>query len=532
VTILGLDILTILVFLPLAGAVAILLAPKKGDAPKWIALVTTIVTFVVSVPLFFRFDPAITAMQFTFSVPWIEHFGIRYAVGIDGVSLFMVLLTTFLMPITVLSTWTSVKDRVAEFQIMLLLLTTGMIGVFVALDFFLFYVFWEAMLIPMYFLIGIWGGARRIYAAVKFFLYTMVGSLLMLVAIAVMIWVTRDPLGGYSFDIVAMYDKSIPAHLHLWLFLAFALAFAIKVPMFPFHTWLPDAHVEAPTAGSVILAGVLLKMGTYGFLRFCLPLFPGVALDVVPWMALLAVIGIIYGALVATVQKDVKKLVAYSSVSHLGFVMLGIFAFTVEGVAGGVVQMVNHGLSTGALFLLVGMIYDRRHTRLIVDFGGIVKVMPAFSALLMVITLASIGLPGLNGFVGEFLILLGAWKSTEIARVYAILAASGVILAAVYMLWMYQRVVFGKITNPENERLKDLSLREWVILTPLVVGCFWIGLYPAPLLDRIEPTVEALLRDRVGVEVSIHEPGHAEVLDGEAAAGGEPVAASTVEVTR
>jgi NADH-quinone oxidoreductase subunit M len=531
VTVLGVDILTFLVFFPLLGAIGILLAPKKGDAPKWISLVTTLVTFAVSVPLFLRFDPANTGMQFAVSVPWIDQFGIRYAVGIDGVSLFMVLLTTFIMPLTVLSSWTSIKDRVAEFQIMLLLLTTGMIGVFVALDFFLFYVFWEAMLIPMYFLIGIWGGTRRIYAAVKFFLYTMVGSLLMLVAIAVMIWVTRDPLGGYSFDIVAMYDKSIPAHLHLWLFLAFALAFAIKVPMFPFHTWLPDAHVEAPTAGSVILAGVLLKMGTYGFLRFCLPLFPEVSLQVVPWMALLAVIGIIYGALVATVQKDVKKLVAYSSVSHLGFVMLGIFAFTVEGVSGGVVQMVNHGLSTGALFLLVGMIYDRRHTRLIVDFGGIVKVMPAFSALLLIITLASIGLPGLNGFVGEFLILLGAWKSPEIARVYVVLAATGVILAAVYMLWMYQRVIFGTITNPENERLQDLTLREWVVLAPLVAGCFWIGLYPAPLLDRIEPTVEALLRDRVGVELPHPDRGHAEIIEVIPGDAKRSVAASTVEVT-
>lgn len=492
----GIDVLTTLIFLPVVGALVLLVLPRNDSWARWIALGTTSLTFVLSVPLFFSFDTGVTTMQFTKSVPWIESFGIAYSVGIDGISLFMVLLTTLLMPLCVLAAW-KIGDRVKEFMIMMLLLETGMLGVFCALDLFLFYVFWEAMLIPMYFLIGVWGGKRRIYAAVKFFLYTMIGSLLMLVAIAVIVWVTRDPLGGYSFDLVSLYDKAIPHHLHLWLFLAFGLAFAIKVPMWPFHTWLPDAHVEAPTAGSVILAGVLLKMGTYGFLRFSLPLFPELSIEAVPWMMLLSVIGIVYGALVAFVQPDVKKLVAYSSVSHLGFVMLGIFAMTIEGVSGGIVQMINHGLSTGALFLLVGVVYDRRHTRLIDDFGGLARVMPAFSVVMLVITLASIGLPGLNGFVGEFLILLGAFTSPVASRVYAIIAATGVILAAIYMLSMVQRVVFGKVTHEENRHLPDLSVREWVTLLPLVIGCFWIGLYPKPVLDRVEPTVTALLEERV-----------------------------------
>jgi NADH-quinone oxidoreductase subunit M len=497
VNVLGLDILTLLIFLPAFGALLVMLAPK--GVARSLALGISLLEFALSVPLFFRFDAANPAMQFVMRKGWIEPFGVEYAVGIDGISLFMVLLTTLLLPICILSAWDSITDRVKGFMGMLLLLETGMLGVFCALDFFLFYVFWEAMLIPMYFVIGIWGGSDRIYAAVKFFLYTMVGSLLMLVAIAVMVWVTRDPLGGMSFDIVAMYDKSLPAHLHIWLFLAFALAFAIKVPMWPFHTWLPDAHVQAPTAGSIILAGVLLKMGTYGFLRFNLPLFPDVTQQMVPWMMGLAVIGIIYGALVAMVQPDIKKLVAYSSVSHLGFVMLGIFALNLQGVTGGLLQMINHGLSTGALFLLVGMIYDRRHTREISQFGGIAKVMPAFSAMFLIITLASIGLPGLNGFVGEFLVLLGAFTSTHASRVFAVLAATGVILAAVYMLWMYQRVVFGEITRDENRSLVDLNLREWAAILPLVLGCFWLGLYPKPIIDRIEPTVRALLENQVGV---------------------------------
>ncbi len=488
----GVDILTFLIFFPVAGAALVMLMPGRNGAIRLAALVLTVVEFAVSLLLYFRFDPASGAMQFEIAVPWIDPFGIAYHVGVDGISLFMVLLTTFLTPLCVLASWRSIDDRVKEYMLMFLLLEAGMIGVFCALDLFLFYVFWEAMLIPMYFIIGIWGGPRRIYAAVKFFLYTMLGSLLMLVAIAALVWFTRDPLGNYSFDLLSLYDKAIPRELHLWLFLAFALAFAIKVPMWPFHTWLPDAHVEAPTAGSVILAGVLLKMGTYGFIRFCLPLFPQVSLQMVPWMATLAVIGIIYGALVAMVQPDVKKLVAYSSVSHLGFVMLGIFALNVEGLAGGLVQMLNHGLSTGALFLLVGMIYDRRHTRMIDDYGGLAKVLPAYSTLFMIIMLASIGLPGLNGFVGEFLILLGAFTSDVGIRVFAILAATGVILAAVYMLWMYQRVVFGGVRHEENRALKDLSVREWVILLPIVIACFWIGLYPKAVLNRVEPTVRAL----------------------------------------
>jgi len=490
--VLGIDILTFLIFFPIAGALLLLILPRRDEVTRLVALGLATIEFVASLPLYFAFDTTSAEMQFTKVVPWIESFGIAYRVGIDGISLFMVLLTTLLTALCVLSAWRSITDRVKEFMMMMLLLEAGMIGVFCALDLFLFYVFWEAMLIPMYFLIGVWGGPRRVYAAVKFFLYTMLGSLLMLVAIAVIIWVTRDPLGRISFDLLALYDKAIPRDMHIWLFLAFALAFAIKVPMWPFHTWLPDAHVEAPTAGSVILAGVLLKMGTYAFLRICLPMFPQVTLEVVPWMATLAVIGIIYGALVAMVQPDVKKLVAYSSVSHLGFVMLGIFSLNVEGISGGIMQMINHGLSTGALFLLVGIIYDRRHTRMIADFGGLAKVIPAFSAVFMVILLSSIGLPGLNGFIGEFLIILGAFTSPAAARIYAILAATGVILAAVYMLWMYQRVVFGEVTHEENRGLADLSIREWIVLIPIVASCFWIGLYPNALLSRIEPSVKAL----------------------------------------
>jgi len=486
------DILSFLIFFPVIGALALLVTPK-GAPLKWVTLFTTLVTFVASLWLFFGFEVGQPGMQFYKVSSWIPSFGVFYRLGVDGISVFMVLLTTFLMPLCVLSSWESVTDRLRGYLIMLLLLEAGMIGVFCALDFFLFYVFWEAMLIPMYFLIGVWGGPRRIYAAVKFFLYTMLGSLLMLVAIAVLVWMTRDSVGRYSFDIVAMYDKPVPAHLHLWLFLAFALAFAIKVPMWPFHTWLPDAHVEAPTAGSVILAGVLLKMGAYGFLRFCLPLFPHVSVQMVPWMMGLAVIGVIYGALVAMVQKDVKKLVAYSSVSHLGFVMLGIFAFNVEGLGGAVVQMINHGLSTGALFLLVGMIYDRRHTRTITDFGGLASVMPSFSTLFVIVTLSSIGLPGLNGFVGEFPILLGAFTSPVASRVFAVLASTGVILAAVYMLWMVQRVLYGKVTHEANRSLVDLGRREWIVLAPVVAACFWIGIYPTPVMSRIEPSVRALL---------------------------------------
>ena len=489
-------ILTWLVFLPVAGALPILVMP--ADKPGWTrgwTLLLTLATFALSLRLWFQFDGASAAMQFTQQLPWIPALGINYTVGVDGISLLMVLLTTFIMPLSVLGGWSAVAERVKGYHFFLLMLQAGMMGVFVAGDLFLFYVFWEAMLIPMYFLIGIWGGRRRIYAAVKFFIYTMVGSVLMLAAILYLVVHHHQITGIWTFDLAAMASTPLIGRPQLLACLAFTLAFAIKVPLFPLHTWLPDAHVEAPTAGSVILAGVLLKMGTYGFLRFCLPYFPDAVAAITPWMMWLAVIGIIYGALVAMVQSDVKKLVAYSSVSHLGFVVLGIFAMNAQGMSGGILQMLGHGLSTGALFLLVGMIYERRHTREIADFGGLARVMPLFSFFFLLTTFASIGLPGLNGFVGEFLILLGVFKTSKL---FAALAATGVILGAVYMLWMVQRVFFGPITHEENRGLRDLLPREWIILLPLAALMLWIGLYPKPFLSRIETSVEALLASQVG----------------------------------
>jgi NADH-quinone oxidoreductase subunit M len=402
----------------------------------------------------------------------------------------MVLLTTFLTPIVILSSWNSIKKGVKGYLISMLILETGVLGVFVSLDLFMFYVFWEVMLIPMCFIIGIWGGQNRIYAAIKFVLYTIVGSLLMLVAILALYFYHGGLTGDYTFDLLKLQQMNIPLGYQTWMFLAFGLSFAIKVPIFPFHTWLPDAHVEAPTGGSVILAGVLLKLGTYGFLRFCLPFFPNAVEQFTPLILTLGVIGIIYGALVAMVQPDMKKLVAYSSVSHLGFVMLGIFAMNNQGIQGGLMQMLNHGLSTGALFLLVGMIYDRRHTRAIADFGGLAKQLPVFASFFMIATLSSIGLPGLNGFIGEYLVLLGTFMSH---RVYAILAASGVILAAVYMLLMFQRVMFGKLENEENKKLPDLSAREIAVLAPIAVFIILIGVYPTPFLKKMEPSVNALI---------------------------------------
>jgi NADH-quinone oxidoreductase subunit M len=411
---------------------------------------------------------------------------ISYRVGIDGMSLLLVVLTTFLTPIALLSSWDSITIRLKEYVIFMLFLEVGMLGVFVAVDLFLFYVFWEAMLIPMYFIIGIWGGHDKIYAAIKFFLYTMAGSLLMLIAI---LWLgyyaSTLPGGHFTTNLSTLYQiaPSIPHNVQAWMFLAFTVSFAIKVPLFPFHTWLPDAHVQAPTAGSVILAGVLLKMGTYGLLRFCLPLFPQASFEFTPLVSTLAVIGIVYGALVAMVQTDIKKLVAYSSVSHLGFVVLGIFSMTEEGIQGSMIQMINHGLSTGALFLIVGMLYDRRHTREISQFGGLSKQMPIFATFFMIVMLSSIGLPGLNGFVGEFLILLGSFKSAFLgSHVYTIVAATGVIFAAVYMLWMFQRVMFGQLLNTANQSLLDLSKREIGVLLPIVIFIVWIGVYPAPFL--------------------------------------------------
>jgi NADH-quinone oxidoreductase subunit M len=487
------NLLSIVTLLPLAGAIIILFLPKEGkNAVRSVAMVASVLDFLVSIILFFRFQLGTSAMQFVERYEWISSLGISYHLGIDGISLFLVLLTTFLTPLCVLGSWKSIQERVKEYMFFMLFLEVGMIGVFVSLDLFLFYVFWEVMLVPMYFLIGVWGGPRRIYAAVKFFLYTMFGSVLMLVAILYMYFNITDPsTGKRTFDLlVIMQQIDFPLNVQMWLFGAFGLAFAIKVPMFPFHTWLPDAHVEAPTAGSVILAGVLLKMGTYGFLRFCLPLFPKATLEYVPLISVLAIIGIIYGALVSLVQKDMKKLVAFSSVSHLGFVMLGLFALNVNGVSGGLIQMVNHGLSTGALFFIVGVVYDRRHTRMIKDYGGLAKVMPFYATVFMIVALSSVGLPGLNGFIGEFLVLVGTFQANV---TYAVVAATGVILAVCYLLWMYQRVMFGKVTHDENKNLPDLSLREKVIFVPLVVMIIWIGVYPSPFLNRMEPSVKRVV---------------------------------------
>ena len=482
-------ILSILLALPLLGACAVMLLPRhSGAAVKITGLLFSGIAFALSVWMFVVFDEAQPAMQFVEYVSWIPALDIGYSVGIDGISLLLVVLTTFLTPIALLASWDSVKDRLKGFVALMLLLEVGTLGVFVALDLFLFYVFWEFMLIPMYFIIGIWGGADRVYAAVKFFLFTMAGSLLMLVAI---IWLgyyaSTLPGGHFTTNLLTLYSVApgIPFAIQSWMFLAFTLSFAIKIPLFPLHTWLPDAHVQAPTAGSVILAGVLLKMGTYGLLRFSIPLFPDATFTYLPYLAILAVIGIVYGALVSWVQPDLKKLVAYSSVSHLGFVVLGLLALNEEGVQGGVLQMVNHGLSTGALFLLVGMIYDRRHTRMIKDYGGLARIMPVYATMFMIVMLSSVGLPGLNGFVGEFLILVGAFTSQVLGSPwYAVAGATGVILAAVYLLWSYQRVFFGRVENPDNKGLRDLSLREWCVLVPVIIVIGWIGVYPKTFLDK------------------------------------------------
>jgi NADH-quinone oxidoreductase subunit M len=485
-------LLTAVTFLPAAGAVAVALVPRRlARAHRVLGLVIALATLALSLPLWFAFDGARADFQFAELYRWMPTLGVSYHVGIDGISLLLVLLTTFLTPLALASAWHAIEDRTKEFVITMLLLETGMLGVFVSLDLFLFFVFWEAMLIPMYLIIGVWGGGNRIYAAVKFVLYTMVGSALMLVAILALYYQHGAATGTYTFDLPALARWVLPpGTAQNLMFLAFALAFAIKVPLFPFHTWLPDAHVEAPTAGSVILAGVLLKMGTYGFLRFCLPLFPDATVTFAPLVFALAVVGIVYGALVSTVQPDLKKLVAYSSVSHLGFVMLGLFTLNQQGLVGGVIQMVNHGLSTGALFLMVGMIYERRHTRLIVEFGGLWKVIPAFSVLFLVVVLSSLGLPGLNGFVGEFLVLVGAF---QVSPWLAALATTGIIFAAVYLLWMYQRVVFGEITREENRRLTDLSPREWAVLAPVLLFIVWIGVYPTAFTGKTEATIAALL---------------------------------------
>lgn len=480
--------LLLLTLFPLVGVIAIaLMKPEQKNAIRWVALLTGLVTFVISLWVLSRFDPNNPDLQMVFNPPWSAVGGnlqISFGLGVDGISLLMVLLTALLTPISILSTWDGVQERVKGFMLFFLALEVGMLGVFLATDLVLFFVFWEFTLVPMYFLIGMWGGERRVYAAIKFFLFTMAGSVLMLLAI---IYMGLRAGSFYLPDLVAQRETFVNASL--WLWLAFAAAFAIKVPMWPFHTWLPDAHVEAPTAGSVILAGVLLKMGTYGFLRFNLPLFPEVSVQAAPWMAALAVIGIIYGAFVSYSQRDMKKLVAYSSVSHLGFVMLGIFALNQQGISGAVLQMVNHGLSTGALFLIVGMLYERRHTREMAAFGGVWKIMPLLGALALIVTLSSVGLPGLNGFVGEFTILVGAFGSQAIGSPwFAGVATIGVILAAVYLFFMFEKVFLGEVANEETRKLRDINLREVLVLLPLLALIFWIGLYPRPFLDLINPT--------------------------------------------
>ncbi|HKQ09291.1 MAG TPA: NADH-quinone oxidoreductase subunit M [Blastocatellia bacterium] len=496
-------IVTIVTLLPLVGAIYLAVIGRGEKTTendlKWTALVFSLATFILSLSLAIRFQAG-GGEQFKTDVEWITAFklGIHYHVGVDGLSLWLVLLTTLLVPLALLSSWNSIHKRQREFLISMLALETGMIGVFVANDLFLFYLYWEVMLVPMYLLIGIWGGERRIYAAVKFVIYTVVGSLLMLAGIIAVYYAHGQATGNFTFDIPTITDAVRTSALSLtpatqsWMFWAFGLAFFIKVPLFPFHTWLPDAHVEAPTAGSVILAGVLLKMGTYGLMRFNLPLFPDAAREWAPFICFLAVIGIIYGALVAMVQPDLKKLVAYSSVSHLGFVVLGIFSFTDKGMQGALYQMLNHGISTGALFVIVGMIYDRRHTRMIAEFGGLANVMPVYSTLFLVVTLSSIALPLLNGFVGEFLILIGTYTSTVLpqAKLYASIAAVGMILSAVYMLWMYQRVIYGKVTNPANLKLADLDLREKVVLAPMILLIFVMGIYPNLFLARSKQAVQ------------------------------------------
>ncbi|MBK8014180.1 MAG: NADH-quinone oxidoreductase subunit M [Deltaproteobacteria bacterium] len=484
------QLLAAVVFLPLVGAFLLMLFPADDHRNlKATAFGLSALNFVLSAGLWMSFEPRVPGYQFETNLAWIEQFGIRFHLGIDGISLLLVLLTTFLVPITLLGAWTAIEARVKEFTIAILALETGMLGAFVSLDLFLFYVFWEAMLVPMYFLIGIWGGQRRIYAAIKFFIFTMAGSLLMLVAI---LYVASQPDGGWDFSLYAALARSFEPTVEPYLFWAFAVAFAIKVPLFPVHTWLPDAHVEAPTAGSVILAGVLLKLGVYGFIRFAFPMFPTAAFAALPLITVLSLISIVYGALAAWVQPDMKKLVAYSSISHLGFCMLGLAAMSVEAVTGSVFIMLAHGVSTGALFLLVGVLYERRHTRVLADYGGIAKRAPIFAFFLVFMVMASAGLPALSGFPGEFLVLLGTFTSKRpMMMAAACIAATGVILAAVYLLWMVHRILFGPLQNPENQHIKDMNLREIAVLAPLAVLAIVLGVAPGLVTDRVEPAVEA-----------------------------------------
>lgn len=489
------SILSFIAYLPLIGCIALFFIDRDNDkAIRQTAFGVSVATMFVSFFLLAGFDPSDINMQFAEKAVWIPSLGVEYLLGIDGISLLLILLTTIITPIAILSSYTAIHERTKEYYVSLLFLETAMLGVFMALDLFLFYIFWEVMLVPMYFLIGIWGGGRRLYSAIKFFLFTLFGSLFMLLGILTVYFLNHNPLygtGTFTFNILELYKMNLPLQIQVWLFLAFFLGFAIKVPMFPFHTWLPDAHTDAPTAGSVVLAGVLLKMGTYGFIRFSLPLFPSGSHYFVPTMVALSLIGIVYGGFLALAQKDIKRLVAYSSVSHLGFVMLGMFVLNPQGLTGSILQMVNHGISTGALFLLVGMLYERRHTRLIADFGGISYQMPILTAFFAITMFSSIGLPGLNGFIGEFLILVGAFQYN---KVFAGISVIGIILGAAYMLWLFQRVFFGPLDKPENKILTDLNAREIAYMVPLVIFMFWIGLYPKPFINIIDPAVMNIVK--------------------------------------
>jgi NADH-quinone oxidoreductase subunit M len=500
-------IVSIVTFLPAVVALAVAASPSLPTA-RWLAMGGSVLTFVLSLKLWFGFNPDTAALQFVESYDWIPQFGIQYLVGVDGLSLLLILLTTFLTPLIILSQWHVDEPKQKAFFALMLALETGMLGALVSFDLVLFYVFWEAMLIPMYFLIGIWGGARRIYATTKFVLYTVIGSLLMLVAAIALYTLHHLQTGQYTTSLLELYKTSAPVEIQMWLFGAFALAFAIKVPLWPFHTWLPDAHVEAPTAGSVILAGVLLKMGTYGLIRFAIPLFPEATVAFSPLFLFLGVTGIIYGALTAWVQKDAKKMVAYSSVSHLGFVVIGSFAvlssgvLSTEALTGAVYQMINHGISTGALFFLVGCIYERRHTRMLADFGGLAKVMPWFALILIVATLSSVGLPGTGGFVGEFLILLGTFQASMFA---GIMASLGVLLGAIYMLTLCRKILFGPLDNEENKTLKDLEWREIAYLAPLAVLAILMGVFPTFFLNPIKPSIEHLATNFKSYELVVEQ---------------------------
>jgi NADH-quinone oxidoreductase subunit M len=539
-------LLSVVLLVPLAGAILLLFVPGRlENAHRWIANLFGFAGFLVSLFLIGRFGAGTPGFQFVENLDWIPSIGAKYTLGIDGLSFVLILLTTSLGAIAILSSWTAIQTRVKEYYILLLLLQTGMLGVFMSLDFFLFYVFWEVMLVPMYFLIGVWGSERRLYSAIKFFLYTLVGSVLMLLAILSMYFhhaaimeqggaFAREltarwgPHDAYTFSIPVLIDtmKYLAPSVQQWLFWGLFFAFAIKVPMFPFHTWLPDAHTDAPTAGSVILAGVLLKMGTYGFLRFSVPMLPEATKHYAWLMMVVSVIAIIYGALVCMMQKDMKRLIAYSSVSHLGFCTLGIFALTPMGIQGSILQQLNHGISTGALFLIVGVIYERRHTRMISDFGGLSTPMPNYATIYLIITLSSLGMPLLNGFIGEFLILRGTFEVTGFAngKIFAAWAVAGIVLGAAYLLWLYQRVMFGKVTNPANEKLPDLNVREFACLVPLVLAALWIGIYPAPVLKYLEEPANAIVQ-RVNPEYFSAQAARAPAAGGVPA----PAAAATAE---